>query len=166
MKILTTIAVLLFATNFSFACLCYEFDTYDEFMEATDYIVSGSVIEKSYTTYYDTTFVDPTDTVAMYFAKDGMLIRDEKVIEIQVKVKTVYKGAITSDTITVFTATSSSACGDLRFKENQEYFILGYDRNYPEVIPNTPNMYWTSKCAGNSLFSEERKAVLNKYFGK
>lgn len=167
MKSLLIIVLLIFASKNANACTCHEFESQQELIEATDYVVQGTVVSKSQLTYFDTTKVDPSDTIALLFAnEDGLKIRSEKVIEIKVKVKSVFKGQITSDTITIYTSPNSISCGDLRFKENNEYIILGYDRNYPEVIPNQQNAFWTSLCSGNSLSSEMRTQQLNEYFGK
>ena len=159
------IILLIFIVSNSYACLCDEFNTQKELIESTDYIVQGTVISKSLATYYDTTVVEPTDTIALLFAdENGLLINSERVLEIKVRVKKVFKGGITTEIVTIYTSPSSDACGYLKFKENYEYYIYGYDRNYPDVIPNRQNTFWTSKCFGNCRFSEMHQQKLNEYF--
>lgn len=100
----------------------------------------------------------------MFADANGLIIQPEKLIEIKISVAKVYKGEISSKIITIYTSPSSAACGDLNFKENQEYFIYGSSNAQPFYYQAHQNSFWTSKCSGNRLFNELHRQELTQYF--
>lgn len=164
MKILLFSMILVFANN-SYACLCDEFHSEEELIEAQQYIIQGTVISVNSVTHYDTVVVDHTDSLALYYAdENGLQIHSETAIEIKIKIDRVFKGSIDSEIVIVYTESEGSMCGDRRFRQDTQYFVYGYSRNYPGVIQNANNTFWTSICSGNRRYSDKHLHVLDNYF--
>lgn len=155
-KTFFTLWILFLAASSSFACLCDDYDSDAQLIEAHDYVIHGTIISKSRVTHSDSIKIKTLE------GTEGFQLRTEDVFEMKVRVKQVYKGTITENVITLYT--QFDLCKDTRFKVNTEYFIYGYDKNLPYVIQNRPNAFWTTICSRNRVFSEKHEHTLKQHF--
>jgi hypothetical protein len=162
MKAITTILTIFILTSISeqlFACSCQGERTVQEEVKYADAVFVGTVISKELTMKTDsaimramTTGNSPMPTVAKY----------------SLLVEYIYKGEITSDTITIFTGLGGGDCG-VRFEIGEKYIVYGKSETYfgglfsEFQFPKGVNIFWTHTCMRTNLFRQEEINEIEKY---
>lgn len=166
----TSILLLIFILSIkAFACKCYESGTVKESVEKSDVVVHGKVVSRSYVTYRETIELGQGDSLnAILQGTINELFNSKAILKIVLEVKNTYKGLISTDTITIYTPRSSSACGFTGFREGEEYIIYGgnsgnYDLFFSEEttkISTKPGTYWTNQCTRTTEYNEQEAREL------
>ena len=150
MRETSTILAILILTLFSgqsFACSCIGRNTVEEEIENVDAVVAGRVLEKQ--------FVKLTDSSMLKMFPQDSTMRNSMIREITLArydflVHKIYKGIVTSDTVTIYTGIGHGDCG-IRFEIGKTYIVYGnnnasYGKNSNFKFPKAPNTNWTDIC--------------------
>lgn len=147
----------------SFACSCEGESNVSESLAYSDVVFSGQVISISVNTNYDSLGVVLTgDSSKMMYNW-----REYPTYVVKFKVDRIFKGEITTDTITILTPPSGAACG-YRFKFGEKYIV--YSTLYDELL-STNNLkrrtfdnktFWTHLCTRTQIWNvTEENEILN-----
>lgn len=87
----------------------------------------------------------------------------------QLLVEDIYKGAITTDTITIQTGIGGGDCG-IRFETGEKYVIYGTNRTYfgrnSNDFKQSKNVFWTNSCLRTTAYINEEIAEISKFAKK
>jgi hypothetical protein len=162
-NILLTIFISIALPLNAFACKCDD-GTVSENVKYSDVIFSGQVISKILTRNYDSLGVKITgDTSQMHSNK-----YEYPTVVVKIKVDTMYKGQLVSDTITILTPPNGAACG-YYFQVGQKYIVyatildklpLAYKRKRRTFDNKT---FWTHQCTRTQIWdSLEENDIINE----
>jgi len=171
MKTTLTILTLLLLTSISgrlFACSCIGQKTVQEEIKHADAVIVGTILSKQIVTLTDSTILKifPNDTIMrkspmckMTIARYDLLVQD------------IYKGKITSDTLTIYTGLGGSDCG-IRFEVGKKYIIYGESETYFGQVnndfkfPKAKNTFWTYNCLRTTFYFQEEITEIEKFAKK
>ena len=152
-RILIILGLLIFVltSKTALACSCVGESSVEGGYKSSDIVVSGQVI--STTDEYLPDSMSIKEMVALGIPADKLdkRLNGYYLKKILIKVETVFKGQMTSDTLTIYTGVGGGDCG-YRFKTGQKYVIYGDTKSYladfsqNQDFPNGQNVYWTNIC--------------------
>ena len=154
-----TIFILTSISRQLLACNCQGERTVQEEMKYADAVLLGTVISKELTTQTDSAIIKAMTTGSSLMptlAKYSLLV------------EYVYKGQITSDTITIFTGLGGGDCG-VRFEIGKRYIVYGKSETYFGELfsefqfPKGVNIFWTHTCMRTNLFRQKEINEIEKY---
>lgn len=157
------IAGCLLWANASFSCSCGEEGSIEESFAEADIVIHGTVVQQSSTTIKETLNPNLGDSLEELISiRDKDLLNSELVSKIQVQVNKIYKGKVMSDTVIIYTARQSSACGYTQFKIGEEYIIYGDKESYFSSImlyekiddSEKNGTFWTNQCTRTTRYNE------------
>jgi hypothetical protein len=171
MKKTVTILTFLLLTSISgrlFSCSCVGQRTVEEEVKHAEAIVVGTVLSKQLITLTDSTMLKmfPNDTVMrnspmskMTIARYDLLVHD------------IYKGKITSDTLTIYTGLGGGDCG-IRFEVGKKYIVYGENETYFGQVnndfkfPKAKNTFWTYQCLRTTSYFQDEITEIEKFANK
>ncbi len=149
-----------------YACKCHGTGTIRESMNSADGVIHGKVVKKELVSFAETLKADKANSIRdkIKNEKRGTQSFDFKqIIKVDIQVIEIFKGKITSDTVTIFTSDGGPSCG-FDFELNKEYIIYGAIKghtysffvNESEKLDNIEkeNCYWTNRCTRTKEFSK------------
>ena len=163
-KIIPILIILLTIISELFACDCTEI-TVQEGIKNADVVVVGTIISKKEVTLTP----DPS------FVKDKtkFYLKTLSIFQYTLSVESIYKGDITTKTITIFSFESfgGSTCG-YDFVVGKKYIIYGNKESNKRFMyenfsfPKGENIFWTHLCTRTKLFKQEEITEIEKYAEK
>jgi hypothetical protein len=157
--IILTIFIMASFSEQLFACRCQGERSVQKEVEYDDAVLVGTIIAKELTTHTDSTIANAMKT-------ENLLM--PTLARYSFMVDNIYKGKITSDTISIFTGVNGAACG-VRFEIGKEYIVYGKRETYfGELLskfeyPKGENIFWTHTCMRTNLFRQEEINEIEKY---
>lgn len=161
MRLTATTLTLILLTSISeqlFACSCIGQRTVKEEFNHANAVIVGTIIRKELVVLTDSSTLNqfPNDTPSRNVWMNTITIARYDLL-----VYDVYKGKITSDTLTIFTGLGGGDCG-IRFEIGTKYIVYGENKTYLGLLnkefkfPQAKNAFWTYNCLRtNSWFQEE-----------
>jgi hypothetical protein len=166
MKIyLLVILLQLWATTL-LCCDCKEPGTVKQSIESSNIVVSGTVISIALTANLNNYIVIQGDTSDNKYKR---LKYPSKVVKL--KVTTLFKGQITSDTLTIITPSSGAGCG-ANFELGKQYIIYGTNEDHINYSTNFKckakdnNVYWTHLCTRTTSWSKDEETEILSFTKK
>ncbi|MCX7929080.1 MAG: hypothetical protein N2558_05390, partial [Patescibacteria group bacterium] len=164
MFILTTI-LLTTVSDSLFACSCIGQRTVEEEVKHSDAVLVGTILSKQLVTLTDSTILKmfPNDTIMRNSPMSKMTIARYDFV-----VTDVYKGKITSDTLTICTGLGGCDCG-IRFEVGKKYIVYGENETYFGQLnndfkfPKTKNTFWTYSCLRTMAYYQDEITEIEKY---
>ena len=151
--------VILWTSFGSLACSCQDPGSVEESLEYSDIVVHGKVISMSDVSYRSTLSKEHGDSLNDALEdRRREVFNSDMIVKVELEVKQIYKGEVCSDTLVIYTARSSSACG-FRFKERENYIIYGMSESYQagfyhdQSPPKTTNVFWTNHCTRTAEYT-------------
>lgn len=145
------------------ACSCIGESTIKEAVKNADAVVFGTILSKQIIIVNDTiwTEIPPGNP-----AGDKSSIRSLAIARYQLLVADIYKGGITTDTLTIQTGVGGGDCG-IRFEVGTKYVVYGMHKTYlgREVNDFKPSrdILWTNSCLRTTSYFQEEIAGLRKF---
>ena len=93
------------------------------------------------------------------------IFNTETILKVELQVECVYKGEFSTDTLVIYTARSSAACG-FRFKEGENYIIYGMSQSYQSGFfmdhekAEAPDAFWTNHCTRTDEYNSQEAKEL------
>ncbi len=156
--ILTTILLLNIPSQM-YACSCVGESTVVNAVKYADAVFTGTIISKEH--------ISLTDSAIIKLFPDNPTLQKSPMASINIArynlvVHTRYKGAITADTIFIYTGVGGGDCG-VQFQVNKQYIIYGDSESYfGSRFPKQDNVYWTNICSRTSVYTDDEIAELEK----
>lgn len=175
MKTLLIVALIIIGVKSSLACSCEEPSLVKESFEYADLVVYGTVLNRSYITFRETMESNKGDSLNNVLTNhDNELLNSDLILKIEFEIKKMYKGKVTSDTITIYTGRSSASCGYSWFKEGEDYIIYGSAESYCyKLFTDGENenlekrgTFWTNHCSRTTEYNEQEAKELDKLIMK
>ena len=171
MRTTVTILTLLLLTSISgrlFACSCIGQRTVEEEIKNSDAVVVGTVLSKQLITLTDSTMLKmfPNDTTMRNSPMSEMTIARYDIL-----VHDIYKGKITSDTLTIYTGLGGGDCG-IRFEVGKKYIVYGENETYFGQVnndfkfPKAKNTFWTYSCLRTTSYFQDEFTEIEKFAKK
>ncbi|WP_448529768.1 hypothetical protein [Raineya sp.] len=162
--ILTTI-LLTSLSDSLFACSCIGQRTVEEEVKHSDAVLVGTILSKQLVTLTDSTILKmfPNDTTMRNSPMSKMTIARYDFV-----VTDIYKGKITSDTLTIYTGLGGGDCG-IRFEVGKKYIVYGENETYFGQVnndfkfPKTKNTFWTYSCLRTMAYYQDEITEIEKY---
>jgi hypothetical protein len=149
-----------------YACQCASTGTIKESLASADGVIYGKVIERELVSFAETLKPDKANSIRDKIENEKRSANSfdyKQIVKIDIQVIEIFKGEITSDTVTIFTPEGGPSCG-FSFELNKEYIIYGkikshtysFFLNEPEKLDNIEkeNCYWTNRCTRTTAFNE------------
>lgn len=86
-------------------------------------------------------------------------------------VQDIYKGKITSDTLTIYTGLGNGDCG-IQFEIGEKYIVYGENETYFGQLnndfnfPKTKNTFWTYSCLRTTFYNQDEIREIEKFAKK
>ncbi|MDR1761739.1 MAG: hypothetical protein LBR55_04755 [Bacteroidales bacterium] len=128
-----------------FACSCIGERSVQEEVKYTDAVIVGTIISEKLIIKSNKEIYPPV-----------MLKQYSLVVE------NIYKGKITSDTVTVFTGVGNGDCG-VNFTVGEKYIIYGQIADNDIPLPKRKNIFWTHICTRTTLFQQKEITEIERY---
>jgi hypothetical protein len=162
--ILTTILLTSVSDNL-FACSCIGQRTVEEEVKHSDAVLVGTILSKQLVTLTDSTILKmfPNDTTMRNSPMSKMTIARYDFVVVD-----IYKGKITSDTLTIYTGMGGGDCG-IRFEIGKKYIVYGENESYFGQVnndfkfPKTKNTFWTYNCLRTMAYYQDEITEIEKY---
>jgi hypothetical protein len=149
----------------TFACDCKGETTVENAIKYSSLVVVGTVISKDLVAVTDSheivSFSD--ENLKQSTFRYTTILSKNKILVLE-----LYKGIISSDTLTVFTGTGGSDCGT-EFTIGDKYIIYSSEKTYSKMKYNDliyslgKNVYWTDRCTRTSKYNQEEVQEIIKY---
>lgn len=168
MRAIVTIFTLLLLSTFSsqlFACFCVGQRTVQEEIKSSDALIVGTVLKKEIVTLTDSTSY-PEDSTINFSGLNQMIVARYDVL-----VEDIYKGNITTDTITIYSGLGGRSCG-VNFEVGKKYIIYGELETYfgqtnnDIHFPKGENNYWTYNCLRTTSYYDKEIAEIEQFASK
>lgn len=171
MKTTVTIFTILFFTSFSgriFACFCIGQRTVQEEVKHADAVFVGIVLSKKLIALTDSTMLKmfPKDTTM----RNSPMIK-KTIARYDLLVEDIYKGKITTDTLTIFTGIGGGDCG-IRFEIGKKFIVYGENETYFGQVnndfkfPKAKNTFWTYNCLRTTSYFQDEITEIEKFAEK
>ena len=164
MKYLATIFILQFCTTAILSCNCgNEISTVKDNINYSDIVVSGIVLSQTVTADLKAfaTVVGDTNDYHYKLTKYPLKI-------VRLKIVTLFKGQVSSDTLTIITAVNGAGCG-VRFEIGKHYIIYGTNKDSfirsDKLIRKSlnNNVYWTHSCTRTApWYCDEESEIIKQ----
>jgi hypothetical protein len=132
------------------ACSCIGNDSVKEAVKKSDAVIVGTIISQKLMSELHTELYPPATPIMQY----------------SFVCETIYKGVISSDTISIFTGIGNGDCG-VKFTVGEKYIIYGqketYFTNNAIPLPKGKNILWTHSCSRTRVFRQEEIIGIKKY---
>ncbi len=147
------------------ACDCIKKATVENAVRNSSLVVIGTVLNKVLVAVTDNHQIVPfsdEDSKRNTFRYTTILS------ECKVLVEVLYKGTISSDTLTIFTGTGEHDCG-MEFNADEKYIIYSSVKTYSKQKYNDliyslgKNIFWTDRCTRTTKYSIEEVTEIRKY---
>ena len=154
-----------FITVTIFACSCAGKPAVKASVESSAIVVSAVVLSQTITTDLNSVSTIEGDTNNL----TGIYEWPYRIVKL--KINTVYKGQVSSDTLVIITATSGASCG-VEFETGKQYIIYGKEQyivNDKPLFKRKPinnNVYWTSLCSRTCRWNKEEEFAIKKLISK
>lgn len=168
-RALTILGILVFGlmSENVFGCSCVGESTVKGAYKNSDIVVSGQV--RSTTDEYLPDSASIKEMIALGIPVDKLdkRLNGYYLKKVLIRVDTVFKGQMTSDTLIIFTGVGGGDCG-YRFKVGQKYIIYGNTKSYfadfskNQDFPNGQNVYWTNICTRTQEHNQTEIKELKK----
>lgn len=164
MKKIFPLFSLYFLTITSWACSCAGKPDLKKSIEGSAIVVSAVVLSETIEADLQQFSVIEGDTNDIDYKFNNY---PSKVVRL--KVTKVFKGQVSSDTITVITAPDGAACG-VHFQTGKQYIIYGQaevnaSANAKRKAINN-NVYWTHLCTRTGQWKKEEESEIKKLIRK
>lgn len=140
------------------ACTCSGVPSLTKSYVHSDLIVSGTVKDTKFVSFKDLFEQNEWEPPTFEGSFDSSVYTESVLLSVTFEVTRVFKSFEVAETITIYTAVSSAACG-FRFKMNEEYVVFGYKE--PPLaefflfdqrkLTLQPNSYSTHTCSMTSI---------------
>jgi len=168
MRTTVTILTILLLTSFSgrlLACSCIGQRTVEEEIKHADAVVVGTVLSKQLITLTDSTMLKmfPNDTTML-----NSSMSKKTIARYDFLVENIYKGKITSDTLTIYTGLGGGDCG-IRFEIGKKYIVYGENETYFGQVnndfkfPKAKNTFWTYNCLRTTSYFQDEITEIEKF---
>ena len=156
MKYLAIIFILQFYSTTILSCNCgNEFPTVKDNIKYSDIVVSAVVLSQTVTSDFSSFATIEGDTNDYHYKLTKYPLKI-----VRLKITTLFKGQVSSDTLTIFTAINGAGCG-VRFEIGKQYIIYGTNRDsfirsdklFRKSLNN--NVYWTHSCTLTALWHKD-----------
>lgn len=152
-------------TDSLFACSCIGQRTVEEEVKHSDAVLVGTVLSKQLVTLIDSTILKmfPDDTTMRNSPMSKMTIARYDFV-----VTDIYKGKITSDTLSIYTGLGGGDCG-IRFEVGKKYIVYGENETYFGQVnndfkfPKAKNTFWTYNCLRTMDYYQDEITEIEKY---
>ncbi|ARS41503.1 hypothetical protein CA265_18330 [Sphingobacteriaceae bacterium GW460-11-11-14-LB5] len=157
------IALLCLINIQAFACTCYEITT-KQAINGAQIVMKGKVISKILThNLSDISTIKTSDTTNIHYVMAHRIL----MAVVKIKINKLYKGKISSDTITMITPKMSASC-DFNFQIGDEYIV--YATNHDTTFMSSKferkskdiNTYWTDQCSRTMLSNQSEEDQIKK----
>jgi hypothetical protein len=149
----------------TFACDCKGQATVENAIKNSSLVVTGTVISKI--------LVAVTDSHQIVSFTDDSLKQNTFryttiMTKCKVRVGELFKGTISSDTLTIFTGTGGPDCGK-EFIVGEKYIIYSAEKAYSKQKYNDliyslgKNIFWTDKCTRTTQYDSEEIFEIKKF---
>jgi hypothetical protein len=169
-NLLTILPLLLLTQIFPplLACSCIGQRTIQEEVNHADAVVVGTVLRKQLVTLADSTMLIllPNDSTMRNAPMNSMTIARYSFL-----VQDIYKGHITSDTLTIYTGMGGGDCG-IRFEMGKKYILYGEKETYfgqvnnDFAFPRAANTYWTYNCLRTTTYHQDEITEIERFAKK
>ncbi len=162
---------LIFSTLYFFsvaeiiACDCKGQATVENAVKNSSLVVTGTVISNILVAVKDSHQI-------VSFTEDSLKQTTFRYTTIMTKCKVVvgelFKGSISSDTLTFFTGTGEHDCGK-EFIVGEKYIVYSSEKTYSKQKYNDliyslgKNIFWTDKCTRTTQYNSEEIFEIKKY---
>jgi len=161
-KTLFIFTLLLTWTSKISACTCKGESTVKGSVDNSELVVSATVISQTVTADLSKYIIIQGDTTNYKYKLYKFSSR-----VVKLKVNKLFKGQLTSDTLTIITPPNSAGCG-VYFEAGKKYIIYGSTTDEVTRSNNLvrqsadKNTYWTNKCTRTNHWCEgEETEILN-----
>ena len=162
LKRLVFILLLSTLNYWTYSCNCIGELTVKESIKHSDIVVTGTVISSGFMIVTDSNMIKlfKPDT-SLYNKYPYSII----IAKYRIKVEKLFKGKITSDTLTIYTGLGNGDCG-FNFKIGYKYIIYGQNKHYKMInskfnFPYGPNICWTDICTRTTTFNIDEFNKIN-----
>jgi hypothetical protein len=162
MKTIFLIILFQLWTTALLCCSCDGESTVKEGIEGSNLVASATVISQTITTNLQQLAIIQGDTTDFTYK---LLKYPSRVVKL--KITTLYKGQVSSDTIIIITPPNGASCG-VHFEVGKQYIIYGTtqdevnqsEKNARKSANNT--IYWTHSCSRTSPWCKDEEAEIIK----
>jgi hypothetical protein len=162
--------------SYSFACKCSGPDSVEK--EYTNSIIALlGVVEKIELVGLGETMNPDSLEIAHKLASERSIqfFDGPVVLKASLRVKRIFKGAVSNETIVVYTGNGGGSCG-YRFEKGKEYLVYGQDYSYLYTFLNIDknrvqgfrkdNTYWTNHCTRTTELVQKEQELIAEYLTK
>jgi len=171
MRTTITILILLLLTSISgrlFACSCIGQRTVKEEFKHADAVVVGTILRKQLVVLTDSTIIKmfPNDTTMR-----NSPMSKKTLARYDLLVQDIYKGKISSDTLTIYTGLGGGDCG-ITFEIGEKYIVYGENETYFGQVnnnfnfPKAKNTFWTYICLRTTAYNQDEITEIEKIVKK
>lgn len=155
------------------ACSCKGPMKINDAFHFTETIIHGKVLQKSIVSCAMTMDQEKADSLRHALKEDQQrleLLESDFIVRIELLVTKVFKGSLSSDTITIYTSRTSASCGFTEFKVGKDFLIYASSKSHVFHFLNKggtssgsleqENTYWTNHCTRTKGFDNLEAAEL------